>query len=467
MSHSGAMSNDDNAVVADSDKHNEVIICAQFLRAKGCRMDKKREIIPRVHGLRGEIEIPGDKSISHRSIMLSSLGSTPVHITNFLRGQDCLSTAACMRAMGVTVEDDGKDEICVTGLGLHGLKEPAGILDAGNSGTTLRLLMGLLAPQPFLATFTGDSSLCRRPMGRVIQPLSEMGAKIAGRAGNKLLPITILPAEKPLQGISYKMPVASAQVKSAILLAGLYAEGETTVHEPFVSRDHTERMLEAFGVPTIRQGSSVTIRPVQEYRAPQEIHVPGDISSAAYWLVLASILPDSDVVLKNVGINPTRTGILDVMERMGARFECRNVRTSGGERAADIRVVSAELHGTAFGAEMMPRLIDEIPVIAVAAAFAKGDTVITGAGELRVKETDRLQAITDEYNRLMPGAFESEADTLVIHGGKAIREGTCKSGDDHRMAMSLAVFGAAGKGVTIERPDCVDISYPAFYTTLS
>ena len=427
---------------------------------------EKREIRPLSHGFRGTFDIPGDKSISHRSIMLASLGSNPVRISNFLNGQDCLSTAACMRSMGAEIEEIDSHTLCVKGHGMHGLKEPEHILDAGNSGTTLRLLMGLLAPQPFLATFTGDASLCRRPMGRVIQPLSSMGARIVGRAGNKLLPITILPTEQKLQAMEYDMPVASAQVKSAILLAGMYAEGNTTVHEPFASRDHTECMLDAFGVELEKKGTSVTIHPPKELHVPERIEVPGDISSAAYWLVLASILPDSDVLLRNVGINPTRTGILDVLRDMGAKFECRNIRTSGGEQTADIHVVSSKLHATSFGADIMPRLIDEIPVIAVAAAFAEGDTVITGAGELRVKETDRLHAITEEYGKVIPGAFEAGEDSLVIHGGRSLRRAECASWKDHRMAMSLAVFGAAGQGVSILEPDCVDISYPDFYDIL-
>ncbi len=425
-----------------------------------------KEIQPLSHGLRGTIEIPGDKSISHRSIMLSGLGTTPVEITNFLRGQDCLSTAACMKSMGVEIEEASGNVWKVKGHGMYGLREPERILDAGNSGTTIRLLMGLLAPQPFLATFTGDASLCRRPMGRVIKPLTSMGAKIYGRSDNRLLPITVLPPEGKLRSISYEMPVASAQVKSAVLLAGLYADGPSTVHEPFTSRDHTECMLEAFGVKLEKQGTSVTLYPPHELHAPGTIEIPGDISSAAYWLVLASVLPGSDILLRNVGINPTRTGILDVLEAMGARIECRNLRKSGGELAADIHVVSSELHGTEFGADIMPRLIDEIPVIAVAAAFAQGDTVITGAGELRVKETDRLQAITDEYGKLLPGAFEAGEDSLVIHGGAKPQRACCASGKDHRMAMSLAVFGAAGRGVSIEDPECVDISYPGFYEIL-
>ena len=412
-------------------------------------MENTKTIAKARQGLRGTIEIPGDKSISHRSVMFSALGSTPVHITNFLHAQDCLSTAACMKALGASVELESEKSLVVCGHGLHGLREASTIIDAGNSGTTLRLMMGILAPQPFLTTFTGDASLHKRPMGRVIKPLSAMGAKIYGREKN------------------YESPVASAQVKSAILLSGMYADSPTTVVEPFTSRDHTERMLEAFGVETKKDGTAVTIAPVEAFRAPEAIEVPGDISSAAYWLVAGSVVPGSQLLLKNVGVNPTRTGILDVLEAMGAKITLENERVSGGEAAADIRVEAAKLHGTSFGAEIMPRLIDEIPVLAVAALFAEGDTVITGAGELRVKETDRLQAVTDEFNKLAPGAVEASEDGLVIHGGTKVRAATCFSYDDHRMAMSLAILGAAGEGAEIERPECVTISYPAFYDTLA
>ena len=428
-------------------------------------MDNKT-IVKAVTGLQGTIDIPGDKSISHRSVMFSGLGRTPVHITNFLHAQDCLSTAKCMQALGADVQFLSDTELIVTGHGLHGLREPDTIIDAGNSGTTLRLMMGILAPQPFLTTFTGDASLHKRPMARVIKPLARMGAQIYGRQQNQKLPITIVPAGKKLQGMRYESPVASAQVKSAILLAGMYAEGDTTVVEPFTSRDHTERMLDAFGVHTEQDGTAVTIHPVTEFEAPESIEVPGDISSAAYWLVAGAIVPGSSLLLRNVGINPTRTGILDVLQDMGAKIELLNERTSGGEAAADIRITAGALHGTTFGAEIMPRLIDEIPVIAVAALFAEGDTVITGAGELRVKETDRLQAITDQFNKLAPGAVEGTDDGLVIHGGRRIRSASAFSYDDHRIAMSLAILGAAGEGVTIENPDCVNISYPTFYKTL-
>ena len=426
-----------------------------------------KTIRPVADGLRGEIMIPGDKSLSHRSVMFAGLGSSPVRITNFLHAQDCLSTVACMQSLGVKVDMVRDTELIGEGNGIHGLQEPQTVINAGNSGTTLRLMMGILAPQPFLAVFTGDASLHKRPMGRVIRPLTMMGAQIAARGQNNFLPIALLPMQEKLQGIAYDSPVASAQVKSAILLAGLYAEGTTTVTEPYVSRDHTERMLEAFGARIERSGTSVTIHPAEELQAPELLEVPGDISSAAYWLVAASILPGSELLLRNVGINPTRTGILDVLKAMGADIQCLNERLSVREPVADLLVRSARLRGTSFGAEIMPRLIDEIPILAVAAMFAEGDTRITGAGELRVKETDRLKAITEQFNKLA-GCIEECGDGLIIHGDpmRELQPAECFSYDDHRMAMSLAVAGAAGRGVSIRNADCVNISYPAFYTTL-
>ena len=431
-------------------------------------MAEIRTIAPARHGWQGEIDIPGDKSISHRSVMFAGLGNTPVHIRNFLHAEDCLSTVGVMRALGVDVKFLNENELIVTGNGLHGLTEPLTVLDAGNSGTTLRLMMGLLAPQPFLSVFCGDSSLTRRPMGRVLRPLSEMGAQIYGRSENNNLPLTIVPAEAKLRGIHYESPVASAQVKSAILLAGLYADAPTTVTEPYVSRDHTEQMLAGFGVHLERSGTSVTLYPVEKggYRAPDEITVPGDISSAAFFLVAGSIIADSRLLLKNVGINPTRTGILDVLTEMGAHITLQNERMSGGERVADIAVEAAHLHGVSFGAEIMPRLIDEIPVLAVAALFAEGDTVITGAGELRVKETDRLRAIAAEFQKLAPGSIEEREDGLVIHGNAKIERAQVSSWGDHRMAMSLAVLGAAAEGVFLENSDSVNISYPTFFSEL-
>ena len=420
------------------------------------------------HGWQGTIDIPGDKSISHRSVMFAGLGNTPVHIKNFLHAADCLSTVGVMRALGVNVEFLNEKELIVTGRGLHGLSEPLTVLDAGNSGTTLRLMMGLLSPQPFLSVFSGDASLTRRPMGRVRRPLSTMGARIYGRNENNNLPLTIVPSEKKLHGIHYDSPVASAQVKSAILLAGLYADAPTTVTEPYISRDHTEQMLTGFGVHLERSGTSVTVFPVEEdnFRAPSEITVPGDISSAAYFLVAGTIIAGSRLRLNNVGINPTRTGILDVLRDMGAHISVQNERESGGECVADLLVEAAPLHGVSFGAEIMPRLIDEIPVLAVAALFAEGDTIITGAGELRVKETDRLHAIATEVQKLSPGSIEEREDGLVIHGKSEIRRAQVKSYDDHRMAMSLAVLGAAGEGVLIENPESVNISYPTFFSEI-
>ena len=421
------------------------------------------------HGWRGAVDIPGDKSISHRSIMFAGLGDTPVHIRNFLHAADCLSTVNVMRAIGTTVEFLNENELIVTGKGLHGLTEPMTVLDAGNSGTTLRLMMGLLAPQPFLSVFCGDASLTRRPMGRVLLPLSAMGARIYGRNTNNNLPLTIVPTGEKLHGIHYESPVASAQVKSAILLAGLYADAPTTVTEPYVSRDHTEQMLAGFDVRLERTGTSVTVFPVEErrgYRAPEEITVPGDISSAAYFLVAGSIIENSSLLLRNVGINPTRTGILDVLTEMGAYITLQNERTSGGERVADLTVETAPLRGVSFGAEIMPRLIDEIPIIAVAALFAEGDTVIMGAGELRVKETDRLHAIATEFQKIAPGSIEEREDGLIIHGKTEIQRAQVSSYGDHRMAMSLAVLGAAAKGIIIEEPDSVNISYPTFFSEI-
>lgn len=429
--------------------------------------DQIRTIQKLNRGIKGEVKIPGDKSISHRSVIISSLGTTPVEIKNFLRGEDCLSTIACMRALGVSIEDD-ESIVTVTGHGLTGLKEPESILDAGNSGTTLRLLLGLLAPQRFFSTFTGDKSLSHRPMGRVIRPLSKMGARIYGRSGGKYLPITILPASKKMHGIAYEMPVSSAQVKSALLLAGLYGVGNTTVFEPYPSRDHTERLLELCGVELDRRGNSVTLQPITDetFHVPEQIEVPGDFSSAAYWIVLATILKDSNIVIKNVGINPTRIGAYEVLKMMGANIEFSNKRTSGGEQLADVRVMTSKLHGVTVEADIVPRLIDEIPIIAVAAAFAEGETVIKGAGELRVKESDRLSAITSEYNRLMPGTFKDSENTLTVIGGRKIKYNKCSSHGDHRIAMSLSILGACGEGVEISDPECVDISYPGFYDLL-
>lgn len=429
-------------------------------------MAEGKEIRPVKRGLTGTIRIPGDKSISHRSVMFSAIAKGKVRVMNFLEAADCLSTAACMRTLGAGVARQADGALLVTGVGLHGLKEPQGVLDAGNSGTTLRLLLGISAAQPFFSAFAGDASLSGRPMARVIEPLSRMGAVIKGRAGNRFLPLAVLPREGRLRAMDYESPVASAQVKSAILLAGLYADSGTTLKEPALSRDHTERMLGAFGATLRREGTTVTIEPADELFSPEEIIVPGDISSAAYWLVAASLIEGSDLVLEDVGVNPTRTGILEVFSDMGADITLSNERESGGEALADIRVRAASLRGVSFGGAIIPRLIDEIPILAVAALFAEGDTVISGAAELRVKETDRLKAVTTELNRLAPGAVEATEDGMIIRGDRALSPAVCRTYDDHRMAMSLAVAGAAGEGVTLDAPACINISYPSFFETL-
>lgn len=417
-----------------------------------------------VKGLQGEIFIPGDKSISHRSVMFSSLGDKAVTIKNFLNSQDCLSTVSCMEALGVKIEKINDNELVVHGVGINGLKEPENVLDAGNSGTTLRLLMGMLSAQNFFVTFTGDDSLRKRPMARVIKPLSKMGAQLVSRENSRLLPLAILPVEQ-IKAINYEMPMASAQVKSAILLAGMYADSKTIVTEPYVSRDYTEKMFETFGVELYKEGTSVGIQKVEQLISPETLEVPGDISSAAFWLVAASIIPNSNLTLKNVGVNKTRTGIIDVLLNMGADIKVVNERMSGKEPMADLIVKSAKLKGTSFGAEIMPRLIDEIPVIAVAAMFAEGKTIITGAEELRVKETDRLSAVVNEFSK-MGGNIVGTEDGLIIEGTGKLNKANCYSYHDHRIAMALAVAGAAAEGVNIENPDCVCISYPTFYQTL-
>ena len=427
-------------------------------------MTQTRVIQP-VRQWQGTIVAPGDKSISHRSVMLAGLSERPVRLSNFLYAADCLSTVRCMRALGVKVEKDAEGVLTVSGNGLYGLKEPEDVLDAGNSGTTLRLLSGILGAQPFFSIITGDASLRQRPMGRVVKPLRMMGSQLAGRQDVRNIPMAIGP-NPTLKGINYDLPVASAQVKSAILLAGLFADSPTTVSEPHRSRDHTERLLELFGVKVTREGTSVTVQPAQELEAPPAIDIAGDISSAAFWMVAASIVPGSEVTIENVGLNPTRTGILDVLEQMGADLTVLNRRRSGNEDIADILVRSAALKGCEISGEIMPRLIDEIPILAVAAMFASGKTVISGAEELRVKETDRLHAVALEFGK-MGAVIEEKEDGLVIEGGHSLHEATCFAHHDHRIAMSLAIAGSAAQGVTIEGADCVEISYPDFYEVLA
>ncbi|HMM21327.1 MAG TPA: 3-phosphoshikimate 1-carboxyvinyltransferase [Selenomonadales bacterium] len=415
--------------------------------------------------LTGQVTVPGDKSISHRSILLASLAEKPVRIRNFLRAEDCLSTLRCMQALGVKADRLADSDLLVEGNGLYGLTEPSTVLDAGNSGTTMRLLAGILAGQPFMSVLTGDASLCQRPMARILAPLSRMGGRVYGREQSRYAPLVFLPGEG-LQGLSYHSPVASAQVKSALLLAGLYAGGPTRISEPVLSRDHTELMLETFGVRLERQDAAVTIYPCGKLAAPGEIVVPGDISSAAFWLVAATLIPGSRLVLPNVGVNPTRTGILDMLTGMGARITLANRRYAGREPVADLEVEASRLVAATIGAEILPRLIDEIPVLAVAALFAKGRTIISGAGELRVKETDRLRALVTELGKMGAQVAET-ADGLVIEGPQPLQFAACDAHADHRIALALAVAALAGKGAVISGAECVAISYPGFFTEVS
>ncbi len=413
-----------------------------------------------VSSLRGTVTVPGDKSISHRAVMLGALAEGTTRITGFLMGEDCLSTISCFRKMGVEI-DVSDEQVVVHGAGLHGLRAPSELLYTGNSGTTTRLLCGILAGQPFSSVLNGDASIQKRPMGRIIQPLRQMGADIDGKDGN-LCPLTILPAS--LSGIRYVLPVASAQLKSAILLAGLFADGQTTVIEPAPSRDHTERMLRGLGASVETDGSAITLTPPETLRAV-DVEVPGDISSAAYFLVAGLILPDSELIIRNVGVNPTRTGILDALEAMGADIERLNERGEV-EPICDLRVRSSRLHGTEIGGDIIPRLIDELPVLAVAAAFAEGETVIRDAQELKVKESDRIAAMTAELARAGADVRGTE-DGMIIRGGRPLHGADFCSYADHRIAMSMAICALACEGASsIDDPACVAISYPAFFDTL-
>ena len=413
-----------------------------------------------VPALRGTVTVPGDKSISHRAVMLGALAEGTTHITGFLMGEDCLSTISCFRKMGIDIEVSD-EEVVVHGAGLHGLKAPTELLYTGNSGTTTRLLCGILAGQPFSSVLNGDASIQKRPMGRIIKPLRLMGADIDGKDGN-LCPLTIHPA--PLSGIRYELPVASAQLKSAVLLAGLFADGQTTVVEPAASRDHTERMLRGLGAKVETVGKVITLTPPDTLRAV-DVEVPGDISSAAYFLVAGLILPDSEIIIRNVGVNPTRTGILDALDAMGADIERLNER-GDVEPVCDLRVRSSRLHGTVIGGDIIPRLIDELPVLAVAAAFAEGETVIRDAQELKVKESNRIAAMTTELSRTGADVRETE-DGMVICGGKPLHGADFLSYADHRVAMSMAVCALACEGSSsIDDPACVAISYPTFFDTL-
>lgn len=412
--------------------------------------------------LRGTITIPGDKSISHRSIMLGSLAKGKTTISNFLMGADCLSTIACFRSLGIDITID-EDTVIVEGKGLHGLSAPDEMLDCGNSGTTIRLLSGILCGQTFETSLTGDDSLQKRPMNRIINPLSLMGASIQGDEAG-LCPLHIKPAK--LHGLSYESPVASAQVKSAVLLAGLYADGPTSVSEPHLSRDHTERMLRAFGGKVISEGTTATIYPVDELYA-QNVIVPGDISSAAFFMVAGLITPNTELTLKNVGINPSRKGILDVLLEMGGDIQVINERLVCGEPVCDMIVRTSKLKGITIGGATIPTLIDEVPILAVAACFAEGKTIIKDAAELKVKETNRIDAVYRELSK-MGAHIEPTDDGMIIHGGTSLTGSEVESYHDHRMAMSLAVAALNATTPTyIHNSNCVAISFPHFFEILT
>ena len=417
--------------------------------------------------LEGEVVLPGDKSISHRAVILNSLARGRAATENFAPGVDCLSTVSCLKALGVKIGREGSRDsptVSVSGTGADGLREASDVLDAQNSGTTMRLLGGLLVSQPFLSVITGDSSLRNRPMGRLIQPLKLMGADVWGRGQDSFAPLVI--KGKELRGIDYTLPVPSAQIKSAILLAGLFARGSTVLHQKIPSRDHTERMLPHMGANVESKGNTIALMPLTSPLRALNLRIPGDISSAAYFLVAAAIHPDARIVIRDCGINPTRTGIIDVLLAMGARLEIDHERLEAGEPLADIVVESSELKGIEVSGDIIPRLIDEIPVLAVAGCIAKGKTVIRGAGELRVKESDRIATVVNELSRL--GArIEPLPDGMAIYGGRLLSGTEVESHLDHRLAMSLAVAGLIAKGeTTISHAQVAKVSYPAFWQTL-
>lgn len=421
--------------------------------------------LAKITGLRGEVNIPGDKSISHRCIMFGSIASGTTEISNFLQGADCLATINCFRRMGIEIENQ-EEKIIVHGKGLHGLTAPTEILDVGNSGTTTRLISGILVGQPFESKLSGDNSLNSRPMKRIIEPLTKMGGHISSILRNGCAPLYIAPGK--LHGIHYDSPVASAQVKSSILLAGLYADGETSVTEPSLSRNHTELMLKEFGADIRSQfdlntsKATAFIRPCSELYG-QKIMVPGDISSAAYFIAAGLLVPDSEILIKNTGINATRAGILKVCENMGANITLLNERTEGSEAIADILVRTSKLHGTTIPGDIIPTLIDEIPIIAIMAAVAEGTTIIKDAAELKVKETNRIETVVDNLKAMGCDIIATD-DGMIIHGGKTLHGTTIHTLLDHRIAMAFSIAALIAEDTTrILDSKCVDVSYPTFY----
>jgi 3-phosphoshikimate 1-carboxyvinyltransferase len=419
--------------------------------------------------LKGSVTVPGDKSISHRAVMFGALAEGMTEVTNFLQGADCLSTIRCFKQLGIEIRNDvSAGAVLIHGKGLHGLSKPEQTLDVGNSGTTMRLISGILSGQSFALSLDGDESIRKRPMGRILAPLGMMGADIASIPGNGCAPLAInrsFGKTAGLKGIHYISPVASAQIKSCILLAGMYAEGETSVTEPSLSRNHTELMLAEFGANIRSTGRTASIQP-DPHLTGRKINVPGDISSAAYFIAAGLIVPNSEVIIRNVGINPTRDGIIKVCRQMGADITLENVVDNGGEPVADILVRHSELNGTEVGGEIIPALIDEIPIITILACTAKGRTVIRDAAELKVKESNRIDVMVDNLTR-MGADITATADGMIINGGKPLHGAAVDSKADHRIAMSFAIAGLIADGDTvINGAECVDISYPDFYSDL-
>lgn len=414
-----------------------------------------------VKHLRGEVTIPGDKSISHRAVMFGSLAEGTTEVTNFLQGADCLSTIDAFRKMGIEIENT-PEKILVHGRGLHGLTAPSSVLDMGNSGTTTRLISGILAGQSFESTLTGDASIQKRPMRRIMEPLSMMGAKVVSINGNDCAPLRITGA--PLHGIHYQSKVASAQVKSAVLLAGLYADGETLVTEPSLSRNHTEIMLRTFGADLTSEDKTAKVCPEPRLQG-QKIHVPGDISSAAYFIAAGLLVPGAEILIKNVGINPTRDGILRVAKEMGADITLLN-ENHDGEPTADLLVKHSRLHGIVIEGDIIPTLIDELPIINIMAACAEGTTIIRDAAELKVKESNRIDVMV-QYLSAMGCDITGTDDGMIIVGGKPLHGTEVDSHLDHRIAMSFAIASLIAEGETkIKGSDVVNISYPDFYKDL-
>ena len=421
-------------------------------------------IVRRPRRLRASLRVPPDKSISHRALILNAIAEGEAYVENLLDSDDVRSTAACMAALGVGIEwPDGAGDARIRGGGLHGLFEADSVLDCGNSGTTMRLLTGLLAAHPLFSVLSGDESLRQRPMGRVIDPLRRMGARISARSGDTLAPIAIRGVA--LRALQYELPVASAQVKSALLLAGLSVEARTRIVEPAPTRDHTEKMLAAMGAPLSREGRAIGIRRPGRLQ-PLALRVPGDISSAAPWLVLAACHPDAEIMLEGVGVNPTRTGLLDILRRMGAGVELLEERESGGEPVADIVVRSSSLRGTTVEGSEIPRAIDELPLVALLGCFAEGPTVVREASELRVKESDRVEAVVAML-AAMGAALEATAGGFVVNGPCELHGARLDAGGDHRMGMLGAIAGALAAGETRVQRDAVAVSYPGFWQALA